>query len=189
MFRENPDMRVLGLGRNRFSNVHYDTFGTLRYLIVLTLDDLGLDDMVWGSLYSLRALKDLQLQNNRITTLNQGVLFNLDYLQNLDLGNNRISNLNPGQHIHVFQNLNELRFLHLNKNKLQKISNGTFMGLQNIVFLNLSGNKIQHIETTALEDLNSITKLDISQNFLYASLPSYKYATHNKGKIGHLLFE
>ena len=164
MFRENPDMQVLGLGRNRLTNVHNETFGTLRDLIVLTLDDLGLDDLVWGSLYTLRALKDLQLQNNRITTLNQEVLFNLNYLQNLDLGSNSISHLIPGQQI--FQNMNELRFLHLNRNNLQKISNGTFMGLKNIVSLDLSGNKIQEIETTALEDLNSITKLDFSQNIL-----------------------
>ncbi|XP_078317919.1 uncharacterized protein LOC111104517 isoform X2 [Crassostrea virginica] len=171
MFRENPDIQVLGLGRNRLSNVHNETFETLQDLIVLTLDDLGLDDLVWGSLYSLRALKDLQLQNNRITTLNQEVLFNLNYLQNLDLGSNSISHLIPGQQI--FQNLNELRFLHLNRNNLQIISNGTFMGLKNIVFLDLSGNKIQQIETTALEDLNSITNFDFSQNFLTVT-PSIK---------------
>nr|XP_022294216.1 toll-like receptor Tollo isoform X2 [Crassostrea virginica] len=171
MFYENSDMQVLGLGRNRFSNVHNDTLRTLQDLIVLTLDDLGLDNLVWGTLYSLRALKDLQLQNNRITALDQEVLFNLHVLQNLNLGNNSISDLNSKQHL--FQNLKELRFLHLNRNKLQKISSGTFMGLTNIVSLDLSGNKIQQIETTALEDLNSITKLDFSQNIL-TRIPNIK---------------
>ncbi|CAF96410.1 unnamed protein product, partial [Tetraodon nigroviridis] len=87
---------------------------------------------------------------------------NMTRLVDLTLSRNTISFITP----YAFADLENLRALHLNSNRLTRISNDTFSGMSKLHHLILNNNQLVLIHQGAFNDLLALEELDLSYNNL-----------------------
>ncbi|NXJ60314.1 TLR5 protein, partial [Rostratula benghalensis] len=80
----------------------------------------------------------------------------------LDIAHGYIFSLNSL----IFQNLGNLEWLNLFKNKINQIQRQAFFGLGNLKRLNLSNNLLGELYDYTFEGLHSITHIDLQQNHI-----------------------
>ncbi|KAK1795988.1 hypothetical protein P4O66_009085, partial [Electrophorus voltai] len=105
---------------------------------------------------------ELRLGDNFITSIKRKDFGNMTKLVDLTLSRNTIGSIAP----HAFNDLENLRALHLDSNRLTRITNDTFSGMSKLHHLILNNNQLTHIHIGAFNDLLALEELDLSYNNL-----------------------
>ncbi|KAG5883179.1 hypothetical protein JTB14_018196 [Gonioctena quinquepunctata] len=151
------------LGKNSFGEtlpISKDYFRGLQSLETLTLNKLS-NPFKIDAFEELSNLTHLYLEDNKIQEI--GCMFdNLGNLKVLHLSRNALTHIPDG----LFQNLTKLQQLHLWKNDLTRISKKFFAGLGNLESLELSMNHIQVIDDDSFSDLLELKQISLRQNQL-----------------------
>ena len=119
-----------------------------------------------GIFDGLGSLKQLDLDNNRLSSLPPGVFDELGSLRWLYLSNSGLSSLSPG----VFDELGNLRLLVLSNNRLSSLPPGVFDGLGSLWELQLNGNYLGTLPPGIFDELGSLERLHWGNNGV-SSLP------------------
>ncbi|CAF0857215.1 unnamed protein product [Rotaria sordida] len=118
------------------------------------------------------SLEKLYLQNNEINSLQLTFLYSLKNLKELNLDFNRLTFL-PEK---IFQINFNLIYLSLQGNDLNYLTNKSFRGLNNLIYLNLARNRLQfHINQQPFQHLNSLEILNLDRN-LYLNLSKLTFS-------------
>ncbi|KAH9715427.1 Receptor-like protein 1 [Citrus sinensis] len=167
LFHPFEELQRLDLFRNRFTGIYkkraYDSFGSLKQLKMLNLEENFFNDSILPYLNTLTSLTTLNLGYNKIegSRTKQG-LANLRYLQVLDLSANH--NITSGSLTRLgLANLTNLQVLDLSYNQnLTMLAHGGFVDLPNLKELTL---RYCGITTTqGLANLTNLQVLDLSYN-------------------------
>ncbi|XP_016334025.1 leucine-rich repeat and fibronectin type-III domain-containing protein 5 [Sinocyclocheilus anshuiensis] len=105
---------------------------------------------------------ELRLADNFVTSVKRKDLANMTKLVDLTLSRNTISYITP----HAFADLENLRALHLDHNRLMRIANNTFSGMSKLHHLILNNNQLTLIHMGTFNDLLALEELDLSYNNL-----------------------
>ncbi|XP_015456670.2 leucine-rich repeat and fibronectin type-III domain-containing protein 5 [Astyanax mexicanus] len=105
---------------------------------------------------------ELRLGDNFVTTIKRKDFANMTKLVDLTLSRNTIGSVAP----HAFNDLENLRALHLDSNRLTRITNDTFSGMSKLHHLILNNNQLTYIHIGAFNDLLALEELDLSYNNL-----------------------
>ncbi|KAL2082158.1 hypothetical protein ACEWY4_021976 [Coilia grayii] len=109
-----------------------------------------------------RRTVELRLGDNFITGVKRRDFANMTKLVDLTLSRNTIGAVAP----HAFNDLENLRALHLDSNRLTRITNDTFSGMSKLHHLILNNNQLTYIHLEAFNDLLALEELDLSYNNL-----------------------
>ncbi len=109
-----------------------------------------------------RRTVELRLGDNFITGIKRKDFANMTKLVDLTLSRNTIGLVVP----HAFNDLENLRALHLDSNRLTHITNDTFSGMSKLHHLILNNNQLTHIYIGAFNNLVALEELDLSYNNL-----------------------
>lgn len=109
-----------------------------------------------------RRTVELRLGDNFITGIKRKDFANMTKLVDLTLSRNTIGSVAP----HAFNDLENLRALHLDSNRLTHITNDTFSGMSKLHHLILNNNQLTYIHIGAFNDLLALEELDLSYNNL-----------------------
>ncbi|XP_076879339.1 SLIT and NTRK-like protein 1 [Brachyhypopomus gauderio] len=121
---------------------------------------------------------ELNLRDNNIHTIKKNHFRGYLSLNLLDLGGNNIKYMENG----TFQNLNELRWLYVDKNYLDTLTADMFVGLQNLEYLSLEYNDIQLITSGTFSPMPNLRVLFLNNNLL-KSLPVDAFVGVSLSKI------
>ena len=211
-FTAQRNLQILNLEGNRLGNLRGESFQGLTNLRTLyarycdirnidssvfnmlsgvdTLDLADNDLIVFPShldLQTLRVLRNLTLQGNKLTGLNDYQFQGLN-LDTLDLSRNSITKLEPN----VFGGVGSIRYLYLSNNNLNilpdfvfqpvaehiinlqldnnkgltQIPTNLFNGMFTLTDLNLSSCSLQFLNDFQFNQLHNLHTLDIASNFL-----------------------
>jgi len=109
----------------------------------------------------LNSLEKLDLQNNELNSLQLIFLLSLKNLKELNLDFNRLTFL-PEK---IFQTNFYLNYLSLQGNDLNYLTNYTFFGLENLIHLNLARNRLQfYSNQQPFQYLKSLKILNLDRN-------------------------
>uniref|UniRef100_A0A8C8VFL8 Tsukushi n=1 Tax=Pelusios castaneus TaxID=367368 RepID=A0A8C8VFL8_9SAUR len=175
----------LDLSYNKIAEVSSTTFSRLRYLESLDLSHNSLT-VLPDDCFSNSPLGDVDLSNNHLLDITINVFASKGQAKpiNLDLSNNRISTITrhydknipniqslnlSGNRLKTVPNLQgiPLRYLNLDGNPLSKIEKGAFVGLKDLIHLSLSSLRdFREISPYSFNELPSLQVLDLSSNNL-----------------------
>ncbi|XP_040293818.1 toll-like receptor 13 [Bufo bufo] len=136
--------------------------GSCSILRSLDLSFNAITTVAASQMKNLKKVKELNLSNNKITTIEiclENVSMALVYL-NLDF--NYLSSLTQDQ----FKCLIHLKALSLKNNKIQTIQNYSFHGMKTLEVLHLDSNNLYSLDVFAFAGLFSLKQLSLSENFL-----------------------
>lgn len=105
------------------------------------------------------SIQRLVIKNNKIKTIDSSIQFYAE-LTFLDLSHNHLVTIPP----RTFGYQKKLQELHLNHNKIGKVSNKTFIGLALLTVLNLRGNLLAELEQGTFAPITKIVELNLGQN-------------------------
>ncbi|MCL4120525.1 UNVERIFIED_CONTAM: hypothetical protein GTU68_060319 [Idotea baltica] len=189
-FRFTPNLNELSLSFNRIIDVSEDSFID----VISTLEILEIsfgfyrDDFPEEVLKQLTSLKWIALDNNNFRTISETALYSFGKLAYFNMDSNRLTNIpknlfhqnvhkNLGDirlaynfiskaNTHTFHNLESLRTLVLNGNKIETVEFEAFKSLPNLVTILLSDNQISTIHDKSFTDLPNLMELDLQKNKL-----------------------
>ncbi|XP_038675482.1 leucine-rich repeats and immunoglobulin-like domains protein 2 [Scyliorhinus canicula] len=155
------NITILSLTHNRV--VEIITEDLQPYTALETLDlSSNMISKVKTSSFPIMQLKNLHLNNNRITILEPGCFDNLSStLLVLKLNRNKIAAIQPKSF-----RLPQLQYLELKRNRIRVIEGLTFHGLDSLKALKLQRNGICELKDGAFWGLNEIEELDLEHNNL-----------------------
>lgn len=159
------DIESLDVSNNHFVLLPAHSFGTLKRLKYLKIQDNEISMVDDKALSGLRSLQILDLSANKIVALPSDLFKDpAQSIQEVYLQNNSISVLSPK----LFSNLEQIQALDLSINKITStwINKDTFAGLVRLVLLNLSNNKITKLEPEIFLDLYQLQILNLRYNML-----------------------
>lgn len=183
------DIQQFHLANTRLEAIERGAFAGLETrLVSLTLQNTGLKDIPLAELASLRALRTLDLSNNRIRAVRPHAFKDLGQLSTLRLAFNpelrldrdafqgierSLKNLNlkgigAKTVPEAIQNLSELAFLDLAQNRIAELEpRGLFHHLHSLTALSLERNLIRSIHADTFAGLNdSLSSLSLLNNLL-----------------------
>lgn len=183
------DIQQIHLANTRLDSIERGAFtGLETRLVSLTLQNTGLKEIPLIELSSLRALRSLDLSNNRIRAVRSRAFEDLNQLSTLRLAFNAdlrldrdafqgiertLKNLNlKGIGVKsvpaAIQNLSELAFLDLAQNRISELEPlGLFRHLHSLTALSLERNLIRSIHADTFAGLNdSLSSLSLLNNLL-----------------------
>ncbi|XP_073953269.1 uncharacterized protein isoform X2 [Choristoneura fumiferana] len=181
-------LRLLNFSMNSISEIHYNTFRTLGFLVSLDLSNNRLQNLQFdfSDLNSLaifearnnliekitkdtfkhvKSLQHIDLSNNLITDIDIFSFKGLEHLFELDLSNNHLSSIIA---TNTFSGLSATRFLKLKYSKITTIEDGAFYGLTSLMYLNMSHGDLQVLNFNVFNYTGSIWTLDLSHNKIEA---------------------
>nr|XP_023015590.1 protein toll [Leptinotarsa decemlineata]XP_023015591.1 protein toll [Leptinotarsa decemlineata]XP_023015592.1 protein toll [Leptinotarsa decemlineata] len=160
---ENLHLEEITLWRNSSEETNPITKDFFQGLSSLRILDISMLDSTIDveAFQNLSNLTNLYLENNYIQEIG-GMFESSKYLKVLHLSRNAISHIPNG----TFQNLVELQQLHLWKNNLTGITKYDFAGLNHLKSLELSRNYIQFIDNDGFSDLSELINISLRENQL-----------------------
>ena len=187
-FQGLTNLRTLFAGGCDIRNIDSSVFNMLSGVDTL---DLSYNDLIvfpsHTDLQTLRVLRNLTLQGNRLTGLNNYQFQGL-HLDTLDLSRNSITKIEPnvfsgvGSIRYLYLSYNNLNFLpdfvfqpmaeqiinlQLNNNKgLTQLPSNLFNGMHTLTDLNLSSCSLQYLDDQQFYQLHNLHTVDIAGNFL-----------------------
>ena len=132
--------------------------------VKISLKGCGFKDGDFSStiFHGLSSLKQLDISDNRFTTLPPKLFQGLNELVELDLSGNELLTLQEG----IFEDLSSLNVLHLQKNQLREIQKGLFRNQLTLEALDLSFNLLESLPDMLFSELNNLTFLYLHRNEL-----------------------
>merc|ERR1712004_153923 len=129
----------------------------------LSLRGDGITKPPWESLEALQSLRELNLDQNNITSLRKKAFGRLPVVFHLRLSENQINNIS----VEAYSGLLQLITLDLSKNNLTWVPPGAFKTLVSLQDINLSHNRLEKLENKTaglFDDCFSIKSIDLSHN-------------------------
>jgi Leucine-rich repeat (LRR) protein len=156
---KNLDVLNLHISNSKIETISNDAFvGLEDKLITLTLQNTFLQLLPHLQIQTLRALKTLDLSNNKLKSLPDNSFVNMQ-LSTIKLSDNDIT-ISDG----AFRGLEStLKNLNLKGTNLKTIPKA-IQNLSSLAFLDLAQNKIQDIEPDFLINLHSLTAINLERN-------------------------
>lgn len=108
------------------------------------------------------SVTEINLCDNKITTLPDHLLDNLTNLENFYIENNQVVDIPKG----FFENNAKLDWVTFAGNNLTSLEEGDFAGLDNLTILDLERNSITKVDEKALEGMPKIQQLSFASNNL-----------------------
>ena len=137
-------------------------FDGMNSLEILTLDGNELNAVFPSTFHGLRALKELNLQNNKLTELTSDTFKGIPNLEILRLSDNMINSVKAG----TFEEVTQLKELYGMRNSLDRVSFNTFRGLNSTkgIGIYLGNNSLTTIPFDPFGKTPRPITLDISGN-------------------------
>uniref|UniRef100_A0AAV2J0F2 Ig-like domain-containing protein n=1 Tax=Knipowitschia caucasica TaxID=637954 RepID=A0AAV2J0F2_KNICA len=177
------NITTLIVANNKISKISMEQLRPFPALETLDLSNNNIVDLKANSFPSL-LLKNLFLNNNRISSLESGCFTNLSSsLQVLRLNRNRLSSI-PAK---IFQ-LANLQHLDLSRNRIRRVEGLTFHGLHNLRSLKMQRNGLSRLMDGAFWGLSNMEVLqldynnltEVSKGWLYGLLTLHQlHLSHN----------
>uniref|UniRef100_A0A8C7D2F5 Leucine-rich repeats and immunoglobulin-like domains 3 n=1 Tax=Oncorhynchus kisutch TaxID=8019 RepID=A0A8C7D2F5_ONCKI len=167
---------------NRITQISLEQLRPLQGLETLDLSNNSIVDIKADSFPAL-PLKNLIMNNNRVSTLEMGCFVNLSStLQVLRLNRNRLSTI-PAK---IFQ-LPNLQHLELNRNRVRRVEGLTFHGLHALRSLKIQRNGISRLMDGAFWGLSNMEVLQLDYNNLTEVSKGWLYGllTLQQLHLGH----
>uniref|UniRef100_A0A8C7T8A6 Ig-like domain-containing protein n=1 Tax=Oncorhynchus mykiss TaxID=8022 RepID=A0A8C7T8A6_ONCMY len=167
---------------NRITQISLEQLRPLQRLETLDLSNNSIVDIKADSFPAL-PLKNLIMNNNRVSTLETGCFVNLSStLQVLRLNRNRLSTI-PAK---IFQ-LPNLQHLELNRNRVRRVEGLTFHGLHALRSLKIQRNGISRLMDGAFWGLSNMEVLQLDYNNLTEVSKGWLYGllTLQQLHLGH----
>ena len=141
-------MVKLNISSNNICNLPVGGFRDMANLISLDLSDNCVSSLYEGIFNGLLSLSDLRLSNNPVVVVSAHAFFGLsERMQNLHLESLGIRLIEDA----AFEKL-QIKALHLQNNRIEKVNKYTFQGLKNLSELNLERNSISFLHREAFLD-------------------------------------
>ncbi|XP_055355089.1 toll-like receptor 3 [Paramacrobiotus metropolitanus] len=148
--------------------VNMDAFSTLPPVTIFRMNSAQLKKSIFSALNEsasrLYNLTHLYLEDNIVTYLSQDNIPHLTHLKLLSLRGNNLQSIQP----HTFGNLPELQTLDIANNRISSIGTDNFAqgrtSLQNLEYLNLESNGIDRIERGSFDNLLKLKSLLLGNN-------------------------
>ncbi|XP_073995253.1 artichoke isoform X2 [Rhodnius prolixus] len=156
-----PSLRRLDMSQNQLIVVDPASFLGTASLEHVNLSYNAIDSISSQTFPHLDRLFDLDVSNNRLTTVVPGLPRGVEYLY---LSNNQISQLPRAPSPELL--LPALRSLDLNGNKLHSLPPESFISIPLLRRLSLGGNLLQKIDERCLDGLGRLEYLDLQDNRL-----------------------
>lgn len=114
------------------------------------------------TLWNLKNLKVLKLEENEIFSINADAFAENQNLEELNLNRNDLSFLSPK----VFQNNRKLREIALNYNKLKTLHSDIFVKTENLEVLRFHANKLQSLDKNVFTSNKLLRWIELGENRL-----------------------
>ncbi|CAL4131218.1 unnamed protein product [Meganyctiphanes norvegica] len=189
-FRHTPKLRELSLSFNRIIDVDTDSFIDILNTLEILEISFGFyrDDFPEDVLKPLTSLQWLALDNNNFRTITETALYSFGELRYFNMDSNRLTHIpktlfhqnvhkNLGDirlsynflerlDVHTFHNLEGLRNIVIDGNKIKVLHFECFKMLPKLATVILSNNEITKIEARAFSDLPELSELVLYKNRL-----------------------
>jgi len=142
-------------------------------LLVLVLDDAGIETLSSDVFLGAANLLTLALSDNNLRSIHAATFIHLSSLDILEVNRNEIEAIDD----RAFLGLENLKLLSLESNGIRSLTFETFYGLRNLQELHLSHNELQYIDESSFV-LSELTVLTLGFNRL-KSLP-HDLCAHSK---------
>ena len=177
-----PNLKRLKIDYNRIGALSYEILRSVKGLEELSLAYNIIREIPRGTFKDLKDLKILNLYGNQIAQVNMETFLGVEKsLEYMDLGFNIIDDIskilypklrflnlekNKIQNIsNVFNLLTSLQVLNLGENMIDQLPGGVFRSMTNLLHVNLYKNKIRKLERGVFENAY-LTKVNMSGNLL-----------------------
>ncbi|XP_066456806.1 toll-like receptor 13 [Eleutherodactylus coqui] len=154
-------IKELQLTHNYITFIHTSN-GSCSILKILDLSYNSIKNVSASQMKKFKNLQELNLSNNKITTINICSENISMELVNLNLTFNYLTTVIQDQ----FLCLKQLKTLSLSNNKIQKISKYSFRGMKNLEVLHLESNHLYSLDEFAFAGLFSLKQLTLNENVL-----------------------
>ncbi|XP_052823745.1 leucine-rich repeat-containing G-protein coupled receptor 4 isoform X2 [Octopus bimaculoides] len=162
-FRGLQSLHILDASNNAIFQISDYSFLDLRHLTTLQLNSNQIDSIAMFTFAGLDKLEELFLDGNRISELKPESLSTFGKsLRILSLNDNEISSIEPN----TFTKLPKLRKLFLNANLLSEFQLETFKGVDNLREIHVCKNKFEYLPKNILMGANHIYYADFSDNLI-----------------------
>lgn len=152
-----PNISVLRLAHNQLVAFNNEYTNSLTTLVDLDLSSNRLTNVL---LTYFKALLNVNLSDNNLTSIDSAMFQNSEYLKAIDLSNNKISTVKPG----TFQSMKNLKLLNLSSNYLTELRYGSLKGLHKTELLDLSRNMIRNLSVDVFHECLKLESLILDYN-------------------------
>jgi Leucine-rich repeat (LRR) protein len=177
-------LEVLDLSGNCFSTVPSANIRNLQKLSHLDFSENKIAELAQFTFMNLPLLKELRLNSNRLGALPPLAFMNIPTLTHLYVKDNKIKKLEPGTlqvfkelevvdftrneiaSIPSFKEMEKLKFVHLDHNKIQRIETMTFSSNPALQMISLQDNEISLIARNSFDALDQLIILLLTNNSL-----------------------
>ncbi|KAI9543184.1 hypothetical protein NQZ68_014115 [Dissostichus eleginoides] len=193
-FKNLKGLHALILVNNKISTIHPKAFSPLSKLQRLYLSKNILKDMPANM---PKSLQELRIHENEISKIKKATFQGMSHVIVMELGSNPLKS--AGIEANAFSDLKRVSYiriadteiteipkglpsslseLHLDGNKISKVTAGNLQGLKNLAKLGLSYNEISSVENGTLANVPHLRELHLDNNALTtvpAGLSDHKY--------------
>ncbi|XP_026881020.2 leucine-rich repeat-containing protein 38 [Electrophorus electricus] len=155
-----PYMEHLNFSFNKLAYIHRQTFRSMRHLRTLLLNDNRIGGVADGAFAPLEALLRLDLSRNNISRLAGGFSLGLGSLRELSLADNRLSGVDAG----CFAHLDALLRLDLRGNGIRSLAARTFGAVSTLRYIRLDRNVISSLADGIFSTLRNLEQLGLRGN-------------------------
>lgn len=159
-FRNLGFLVSLDLSNNRLQSLHFD-FSDLSSLVIFKARNNLIGKITRDSFKDVKTLQSIDLSNNLITEIDIFSFIDLKHVSYLDLSNNHLPSTIT---TNTFSGLSETSALVLQYSKINTIEDGAFNGMAALIYLNVSHSDIQVLNFNTFNYTGSISTLDLSHN-------------------------
>ena len=153
---------TLNLKKHNIININENHFQNLDLLKQLILDNNKLSFLPPAVFHNLKYLNYLSLRRNLFVTLDVALFKSLERLTRLRLHNNELEKL-P---VNIFDNLSSLNEIDLGQNNLVEIPKEALSSVPNLAFIFLDNNQIISVDTNLFNNTTELLNLTLSSNKL-----------------------
>lgn len=162
------DIQQIHLANTRLETIERGAFAGLEdKLLSLTLQATGLREIPIAEFRTLRALRTLDLSQNRLRRIRSEAFSDLGQLATLRLASNPDLQLDHDAFVGLERSLKNLNL----KSIGAKFIPEAIRNLTELAFLDLAQNKVEEIEPRKLSRLQSLTALSLERNFIRSLHP------------------
>ncbi|PIK57266.1 hypothetical protein BSL78_05836 [Apostichopus japonicus] len=162
------EARVLDLSFNDITSLPNDSFHYYNSVLHLDISSNAIVDVQPGAFMGLDNVVSIYLSHNHITILPEMIFYSVkDTIEQIHLNRNNLFEIGEG----TFSNLTKLSALFLGHNRLTDLSPNLFMDLSALLLIHLNSNQLTRIPNGLFEPLHHLKILDLSSNSIVDIYP------------------